>query len=62
MPLNSSAAINGSEVLGILREDDSFVADIFKTDRLLNIHRTQWDEVGECKLSQQNVSDWDRQT
>ena len=51
MPLNSSAAINGSEVLGILREDDSFVADIFKTDRLLNIHRTQWDEVGECKLS-----------
>ena len=58
MPQNSSAAINGSEVLQILREDNSFVADLY-TDQLLNI---QWDEVGECKLSQQNVSDWDRQT
>ena len=61
MPQNSSAAINRSEVLQLCREDYSFVADL-NTDQPLNIHRTQWDEVGECKLSQQNISHWDTQT
>ena len=42
MPLNSSAAINGSDVLRILREDNSFVADLL--DRSIAKH-TQ-DPVG----------------
>ena len=49
MPQNSSAAIN-SEVLQLIREDNSFVAYL-DTDPSLNIHRTQSGEVGECTLS-----------